>query len=213
MFRALFLNRRQTDSKFQLPAQYQDGGLICGYCESSIICKRLVSLVAASPVLKNGQMGRASSNERRSGRRALPHLLRDPSHCTLLDVHFTHIFRGARPVPGKIFITYRRGDEPRHTTALYMRLEEEFGRGNVIMDVEAAPSPAIALPRSLAALVAPCDVLLAVIGPRWVERLAARAGDPNDFVAIEIPGRARSGQACNPGPGCRRRPSSSGNIA
>jgi molybdopterin biosynthesis enzyme MoaB len=38
----------------------------------------------------------------------------------------------------------------------------------------------------LNAQVEATDVVLAVIGPRWSELLAARANDPDDFVAIEI---------------------------
>jgi molybdopterin biosynthesis enzyme MoaB len=43
----------------------------------------------------------------------------------------------------------------------------------------------------LNARVVATDVLLAVIGLRWSELLAARANDPDDFVAIEIKDRAR----------------------
>src|SRR5262249_32311859 len=34
--------------------------------------------------------------------------------------------------------------------------------------------------------VDPCDVMLVIIGPRWIKLLANRAGDITDFVAIEI---------------------------
>ena len=86
----------------------------------------------------------------------------------------------------KIFVNYRRGDDPRSVGALYMRLEEEFGRDNVLMDVEGYIEPGEGFIRGLAEQVAQCGVLLAVIGPRWAEKLAARAGDPEDFVPIEI---------------------------
>lgn len=86
----------------------------------------------------------------------------------------------------KIFVNYRRGDDPRSIGALYMRLEEEFGRDNVLMDVEAYIEPGDGFIRGLAEQVAQCGVLLAVIGPRWAEKLAARTGDPEDFVPIEI---------------------------
>jgi hypothetical protein len=89
-------------------------------------------------------------------------------------------------VAGKIFVNYRRGDDPRTTSALYTRLEEEFGRDNVVMDVEAYIEPGEGFVRGLAEQVAQCVVLLAVIGPRWAEKLAARAGDPEDYVPIEI---------------------------
>jgi len=89
-------------------------------------------------------------------------------------------------VAGKIFINYRRGDDPRTVSALYMRLAEEFGRNNVLMDEEAYAGPGPGYAREIAELVARGDVLLAIIGPAWLERLLARAGDPEDFVRIEI---------------------------
>ena len=87
---------------------------------------------------------------------------------------------------GKIFINYRRDDDPGFTTALYMHLEEEFGRGRLFMDVEGYIKPGDDFTEVLSAQVAQCDVLLAVIGPRWAELLAARAGDAGDFVVVEI---------------------------
>ena len=87
---------------------------------------------------------------------------------------------------GKIFINYRRDDDPGFTTALYMHLEEEFGRARLFMDVEGYIKPGDDFTEVLSAQVAQCDVLLAVIGPRWAEALAARAGDAGDFVVVEI---------------------------
>ncbi len=40
--------------------------------------------------------------------------------------------------------------------------------------------------RGLGRQVTQCDVLLAVIGPRWAELLAERLGDLGDFVVVEI---------------------------
>ena len=87
---------------------------------------------------------------------------------------------------GKIFINYRRGDDPGFTTALYMRLEEEFGADRLFMDVEGHIKPGDDFVEVLGAQVAQCDVLLTIIGPRWADLLSARAGDKDDFVAIEI---------------------------
>ncbi|MGO9484185.1 MAG: hypothetical protein ACLPX9_06340, partial [Rhodomicrobium sp.] len=68
---------------------------------------------------------------------------------------------------GKIFINYRRGDDPGFTTALYMRLEEEFGKDRLFMDVEGGIKPGDDFVEVLGAQVAQCDVLLAIVGPRW----------------------------------------------
>jgi TIR domain/Outer membrane lipoprotein len=101
-------------------------------------------------------------------------------------------------VAGKILINYRRGDEPRFTSALHARLEAEFGRDNVLMDWEAYLDGGDSFPREVAAHVARGGMLLAVIGPRWVERLAMRHGDPEDFVRIEIEAALASGKPAIP---------------
>jgi TIR domain len=87
---------------------------------------------------------------------------------------------------GKVFINYRRGDDPGFTQALYQRLEQEFSDGALFMDVEGQIKPGDDFVAELSRQVAECDVLLAVIGPRWSDLMARRAGDPDDFVAIEI---------------------------
>ena len=87
---------------------------------------------------------------------------------------------------GKIFINYRRGDDPGFTQALYLRLEDEFGADNLFMDVEGHIKPGDDFVHVLDAQVAASDIVLAVIGPRWAELMAQRQGDPDDFVAIEI---------------------------
>jgi hypothetical protein len=87
---------------------------------------------------------------------------------------------------GKIFVNYRRGDDPGFTQALYQRLEDEFTADDLFMDVEGHIKPGDDFVTVLNTQVAAADVVLAVIGPRWSELLAARANDPDDFVAIEI---------------------------
>src|SRR5262245_15697257 len=87
---------------------------------------------------------------------------------------------------GKIFINYRRNDDPGFTQALYLRLESEFDVGNLFMDVEGHIKPGDDFVEVLRQQVAQCDVLLVVIGPRWTELMAQRAEDQDDFVAIEI---------------------------
>src|SRR5215469_907201 len=87
---------------------------------------------------------------------------------------------------GKIFINYRRGDDPGFTQALYQRLEDEFAAGNLFMDVEGHIKPGDDFVEVLNSQVAEADVVLTVIGPRWAELMTARARDPDDFVVIEI---------------------------
>lgn len=87
---------------------------------------------------------------------------------------------------GKIFINYRRGDDPGFTQALYQRLEDEFGPENLFMDVEGHIKPGDDFVTVLDKQVGDADIVLAVIGPRWTELLLKRIGDEDDFVAIEI---------------------------
>jgi hypothetical protein len=68
----------------------------------------------------------------------------------------------------------------------FQRLEHEFDSDDLFMDVEGHISPGDDFVDVLGEQVAACDILLAVIGPRWVELMAARATELDDFVAIEI---------------------------
>ena len=97
---------------------------------------------------------------------------------------------GAVITRGKIFISYRRSDDPGFAQALYLRLEQEFGSANVFMDVEGHIKPGDDFVKVLNDWVAQCDVLLAIIGEDWI---GARDEDGNrrlekesDFVRIEI---------------------------
>ena len=98
----------------------------------------------------------------------------------------TTTFSSSITLVGKIFINYRREDDSGFTTALYQRLEADFASGELFMDVEGQIKPVDDFVEVLNAQVAAADVLLVVIGSRWAELLAARQGDPEDFVAIEI---------------------------
>jgi hypothetical protein len=87
---------------------------------------------------------------------------------------------------GKIFINYRRGDDAGFTQALYLRLEGEFTSSELFMDVEGHIRPGDNFVDVISAQVAASDVFLVVIGPRWSDLLAARIGEANDYVVIEI---------------------------
>ena len=99
---------------------------------------------------------------------------------------------------GKIFINYRRSDDPGYTQALYQHLEAEFGTNRLFMDVEGEIKPGDDFIEVLQEQVARCDVLLVVIGPRWEELLVARVGDPNDFVTLEIKTALKQGKRIIP---------------
>ena len=102
---------------------------------------------------------------------------------------------------GKIFINYRRGDEPGFTQALLGRLEQAFPAERLFIDVDNIP-PGEDFVRMLELQVAQCDAMLTVIGNNWLdatdERGSRRLDDPNDFVRIEIESALKLGKRVIP---------------
>jgi TIR domain len=89
----------------------------------------------------------------------------------------------------KIFINYRRDDSIGMAGRLHDRLAQTFGRDNLFMDADHIPVGANFV-TYLNDQVAACDVILVVIGPKWL-RVKDKAGQrrlhqADDFVAIEI---------------------------
>lgn len=89
----------------------------------------------------------------------------------------------------RIFISYRRDDSAGHAGRLCDRLEEVFGKDRIFRDVEdiAAGDDFV---ETLHGQVDRCEVLLALIGPRWL-CVTDREGRPrlhneNDWVRREI---------------------------
>jgi formylglycine-generating enzyme required for sulfatase activity len=89
----------------------------------------------------------------------------------------------------KIFISYRRDDSAGHAGRVHDRLEREFGRDLLFMDVDAVPL-GMNFIKILREEVAKCDVFLAVIGPNWFnikdKSGNRRIDDPHDYVRVEI---------------------------
>lgn len=95
------------------------------------------------------------------------------------------------PVPGPIFISYRREDKVAAYVAgsLYERLTREFGEAMVFQDIDSI-EPGDDFVEKINSAVESCAVLLALIGDGWLE-MADEAGqrrldDPEDFVRLEI---------------------------
>jgi hypothetical protein len=85
----------------------------------------------------------------------------------------------------RIFISYRREDSGGHAGRICDRLTTRFGNARVFMDLQdIAPGQNFA--QSIDDTVAACDCVVAVIGPRWLEALRARAQGGVDFVHHEI---------------------------
>jgi serine/threonine protein kinase/tetratricopeptide (TPR) repeat protein len=89
----------------------------------------------------------------------------------------------------RIFLSYRRDDSIAITGRIYDRLAAAFGDHYVFKDVDDIP-PGANFKAMLEREVTACDVLLAIIGDRWLD-VADQEGhrrldDPHDFVRIEI---------------------------
>lgn len=90
----------------------------------------------------------------------------------------------------KVFISYRRGEDSGYTQALYDRLVKRFGRRNVFLDVGGDIRAGDELSGLLAKRIGTCTVVLAVVGPSWLDLADAsgsrRLDNPADWVRFEI---------------------------
>ena len=88
-----------------------------------------------------------------------------------------------------LFISYRREDGAGHAGRLYDRLSVRFGADQVFIDhYDLAPGEDF--PRAIEASLARADIVLALIGPRWIEARdpqgRLRLAQPEDFVRQEL---------------------------
>ena len=104
------------------------------------------------------------------------------------------VFRGStggQAVATKVFISYRRDDARADARHLQDRLQRKLGKGNVFMDVDNL-RPGEIFEEKLDEALDQADVLLAVIGPDWLELLNERGRaievqpDQRDFVREEL---------------------------
>jgi len=89
----------------------------------------------------------------------------------------------------RVFISYRRDDSAADTGRLYDALAARFGRESVFMDIDAIP-PGADFAQVIQESVSACQVLIAVIGRKWLGAADAagrpRLTDAQDFVRLEI---------------------------
>ena len=85
---------------------------------------------------------------------------------------------------GRVFISYRRDDSPGDARSIHDRLARKLGASSIFMDVDNLLAGQ-RFDRELDKALAQCDVLVVVIGPRWVKLLKAH-GDARDYVREEI---------------------------
>ena len=87
---------------------------------------------------------------------------------------------------GRIFISYRRDDTPFTALALHQRLEQRFGETSVFMDVEGHISFGSSVQEVLAQKIAASDIVLVIIGPKWLETMQGRRKHADDYIHTEI---------------------------
>jgi hypothetical protein len=87
-----------------------------------------------------------------------------------------------------IVLSYRRDDSKWIAGRIFDRLEDHYGKGHIFMDIDSIPV-GLDFREHLQQSLARCDILLAVIGPRWLgtdEHGHHAVADETDWVRIEI---------------------------
>jgi hypothetical protein len=91
--------------------------------------------------------------------------------------------------PGRIFLNYRREDTGWAAGRLFDRLSHRFGKDQVFKDIDSIHLGDDFVD-AITSAVGSCDVLLALIGDRWLLITDGdgqrRLDDDNDFVRLEI---------------------------
>ena len=94
-----------------------------------------------------------------------------------------------RAASGRIFLSYRREETGYAAGWLYDRLNERYNNGQVFKDVDSIKLGDDFID-AITTAVESCDVLLALIGDRWLTITGPdgrrRLDDPEDFVRLEI---------------------------
>jgi phosphonate transport system permease protein len=95
---------------------------------------------------------------------------------------------GGGKLARRVFISYRRDDQPDAAARIRDGLAVRFGPRHVFIDIESL-LPGGQFDEGLANALDRSDILLVIIGSRWEELIASRtAGGETDFVRKEIAG-------------------------
>jgi hypothetical protein len=98
----------------------------------------------------------------------------------------------------KMLISYRRDDTLALTGRVFDRLLSHFGHGSVVMDIDSIPVGAD-FRQYITDAIAECDVLVAVIGDRWLDSGSGkRLDNARDVVRLEIETAMNRGLAVIP---------------
>jgi uncharacterized protein YecT (DUF1311 family) len=88
----------------------------------------------------------------------------------------------------KIAISYRRSDSQDITGRIFDRLAQQYGKSTVFRDIDSI-QPGIDFRTQIAAALRTTDVLLVMVGPRWlgrVEGMESRIDNEADPVRLEV---------------------------
>lgn len=100
---------------------------------------------------------------------------------------------------GGVFISYRREDSQGEALHLFDDLKEHFGSDRVFMDVTGI-DPGKDFRKVIEKAVTTCDVLLLMIGRKWIDAAdregKPRLDDPSDFVRIETAAALHRASGC-----------------
>ena len=97
---------------------------------------------------------------------------------------------GQQTVPRmRIFVSYRREDTAGWAGRLYDDLSNRFGSANVFRDLDTL-KPGRRFDDAIKVALESCDVVLCLVGPRWLDLKTddgqRRLDDPDDWIKIEI---------------------------
>src|SRR5437588_8885827 len=87
-----------------------------------------------------------------------------------------------------IVLSYRRADTPGIAGRIFDRLKAHYGPDGVFMDIDNIPF-GIDFREHIKEALQQSDILVVVIGPRWMgvsEARETRINDETDFVRIEV---------------------------
>jgi hypothetical protein len=119
-----------------------------------------------------------------------------PARPARYDAAATDVVEGGRRIAGSvqpdssgIFLSYRREDTRHVAGRLSDWLVDHFGENQVFLDVDTL-EPGLDFARAIADAVGSCQVLLAVIGDRWLDSTDRKGrrklDDPDDLVRLEL---------------------------
>jgi hypothetical protein len=85
----------------------------------------------------------------------------------------------------KVFVSYRRADTAPYAGRLHDHLVDRFGADQVFMDVTSV-APGVDFARLISRTVASSDVLVALLGSKWLALIDDKGPEERDWVRLEI---------------------------